>query len=98
MEGAVEIEGFLGNEIWLDPEANSFVRLHYGAFDRFQEVVSNMIQRAQKDYAALPSNFHLSVRVQKFLILFGIFLGNFWKIFGTFGNFVGYFLRNFLIC
>ena len=40
----LELEGFAGAEIWLDPEGHTFMRLNYGSYERLREVVTNMIK------------------------------------------------------
>ena len=41
---SLELEGFAGAEIWLDPEGYTFMRLNYGSYERLSEVVTNMIK------------------------------------------------------
>ena len=41
---SLELEGFAGAEIWLDPEGYTFMRLNYGSYERLREVVTNMIK------------------------------------------------------
>ena len=41
---SLELEGFAGAEIWLDPEGYTFMRLNYGSYERLSEVVANMIK------------------------------------------------------
>ena len=60
-EESLKLDGFVGKDLWLDPEANSFVRFRYGTLEQHIEIVTNMINRAQEDYSKLPSNYHLSV-------------------------------------
>ena len=47
----LELEGFAGAEIWLDPEGYTFMRLNYGSYERLREVVTNMIK------VGLPSDW-----------------------------------------
>lgn len=34
----LELRGYAGKDIWLDPESNAFVRFNYGKFDQISEV------------------------------------------------------------
>ena len=45
---SLELEGFAGAEIWLDPEGYTFMRLNYGSYERLSEVVTNMIKAGFK--------------------------------------------------
>ena len=45
---SLELEGFAGAEIWLDPEGYTFMRLNYGSYERLSEVVTNMIKAGLK--------------------------------------------------
>ena len=58
---SLELDGVIGEDIWLDPEANAFIRLHFGSVEQHFEAVTNMINRATTDWAELPDNIHLSI-------------------------------------
>ena len=34
----LELDGFLGKDIWIDPDVHSFMRLHYGSHQQISEV------------------------------------------------------------
>ena len=54
----LELEGFAGAEIWLDPEGHTFMRLNYGSYERLREVVTNMIKRDMSNFPV--PHYHLS--------------------------------------
>merc|ERR1711892_1149068 len=57
----LEIRGYAGKDIWLDPESNAFARFHYGKFEQISEVITNMIKRTDKTTSDLPPSYFLSV-------------------------------------
>lgn len=50
------IEGDLGTDVWIDPEANSFMRLNYGPIDTFINV-------SLKSYLDLPTLYTYFLKI-----------------------------------